>query len=120
MPEVDRWARAANLNSRHEADTFIETIRELANRMGLKFVPDEAKIESYLMSKKTEVLTEVIEPISFYIRADNGTVEVVALAPGEQRVYRLTELQAIHLASDATLQLTKRVLAERAASIKPK
>jgi hypothetical protein len=62
----------------------------------------------------TEVTTEVIVPISFYIRSDDGNVEVMALAKGEQRVYRLTELQVIHLACDAVLQVTKRQLAERA------
>jgi hypothetical protein len=63
----------------------------------------------------SEVTTEVIVPISFYIRADgNDGVEIVALAKGEQRVYRLTDLQVIHLACDTTLQLTKKLLAERA------
>jgi hypothetical protein len=66
-------------------------------------------------------VTEVITPINFYVRSDGTSgVEVVALAKGEQRVYRLNEIQLIHLASDATLQLTKRLLASRAASVKPK
>jgi hypothetical protein len=63
----------------------------------------------------SEVTTEVIVPISFYVRSDDGNVEVVALARGDQRVYRLTDLQVIHLACDAVLQVTKRTLAERAA-----
>jgi hypothetical protein len=61
----------------------------------------------------SQITTEVIIPVSFYIRSDDGNVEVVALAEGKQLVYRLTELQVVHLACDAVLQVTKRTLAER-------
>jgi hypothetical protein len=64
-----------------------------------------------------EIADEVVYPISFYIRgaADGGT-EIVALAKGEQRIYRLNDMQITHLACDATLQVTKQRLAALAAA----
>jgi hypothetical protein len=66
----------------------------------------------------SEIISKVITPISFYIRSDgDGAVEIVALAKGSQHVYRLNDLQLIHLATDATLQMSKRTLAMHAAFI---
>ena len=64
-----------------------------------------------------EIVIETVFPISFYIRAaSDGGTEIVALSRGDQRVYRLNELQLIHLACDATLQMTKRALAVHSAA----
>ncbi len=69
------------------------------------------------MSVQRKVTTETIFPVSFYVRAaPESGVEIVTVArDGLQRTYRLNDLQLIHLASDATLQLAKINLARLAA-----
>ncbi len=70
------------------------------------------------MSAQRKVTTETIFPVSFYIRAasESGIEVVTVTRDGLQSIYRLNDLQLIHLASDATLQLAKINLARLAAN----
>lgn len=71
------------------------------------------------MDDRKAVITETIFPISFYVRAgEEGGMEVVAVSrKGERWIFRLNDLQSIHLSADSTLQLAKRAIAQHSKGI---